>query len=172
MLAQDEDMSAVEQTAPAKSGPSFIVQIALLLVLTLVALGMGWGAGHYLIAPQPAAQDQGAAKKDAEADKKAPAKKDGSEGNVVPIDAIITNVAAPSDVWIRLELSLVFDGPPDQAMARAIHQDILAYIRTIKLPEVEGASGFQHLREDLEERASIRSGGHVKKILIRTLLFE
>jgi flagellar FliL protein len=45
-------------------------------------------------------------------------------------------------------------------------------MRTVKLPQVEGASGFQHLKEDLEERARIRSGGRVKKILIKTLLFE
>jgi flagellar FliL protein len=42
----------------------------------------------------------------------------------------------------------------------------------VKLAQVEGASGFQHLKADLEERAAVRSGGKVRKILIRTLLFE
>jgi flagellar FliL protein len=37
---------------------------------------------------------------------------------------------------------------------------------------MEGASGFLHLREDLDERAGIRSGGLAKRILIRTLLLE
>ena len=45
-------------------------------------------------------------------------------------------------------------------------------IRTVKMHEIEGASGFRHLKEDLEERAAIRSDGHVKQVLIRTLLFE
>jgi flagellar FliL protein len=165
-------MSAVEQTVSGKSGPSFIIQIAVLLVLTLVALAMGWGGGRYLISPLPAqkAADQPSKAEGAKKAKKAPAI--GETANVVPLEAIITNLAAPSTVWVRLELSLVFDGPADQSVARAIGQDILAYIRTVKLAEVEGPSGFQHLREDLEERAAVRSGGRVKRILIRTLLFE
>jgi len=167
-------MSAVEQAAPGKSGPSFIIQIAVLLVLTLAALGMGWGGGRYLISPRPTdkttSQLPEKAKDTKSGQKKA--SQGGKDENVVAIEPIITNLAAPSTVWVRLELSLVFDGPADQAVARAIDQDILAYIRTVKLAEVEGPSGFQHLREDLEERASVRSGGRVKKILIGTLLFE
>jgi flagellar FliL protein len=165
-------MSAVEQAAPQRRGPSFIIQIAALLVLTMVALAMGWGGGRYLISPLPAqkASQPAKAKNGKKEEKKASAET--GDKNVVPLDPILTNLAAPSKVWVRLELSLVFDGPADQSMARAISQDILAYIRTVKLAEVEGPSGFQHLREDLEERASVRSGGHVKKILIRTLLFE
>ena len=57
-------------------------------------------------------------------------------------------------------------------MADAIHQDLLAFVRTVKMHQIEGASGFQHLKADLGERASIRSGGHAKAVLIRTLLFE
>ena len=50
--------------------------------------------------------------------------------------------------------------------------DFLAFVRTLKLHQIEGASGFQHFKADLEDRAAIRSGGHVKQVLIRTLLFE
>ena len=67
---------------------------------------------------------------------------------------------------------LVFEGEPDPAMAAAIHQDLFAYLRTVKLRQVETASGLQHLRSDLAERASIRSEGAVKQILFRALLFE
>jgi flagellar FliL protein len=42
----------------------------------------------------------------------------------------------------------------------------------VKLRQVETASGLQHLRSDLAERASIRSEGAVKQILFRALLFE
>jgi flagellar FliL protein len=165
-------MSAVEQAAPAKSGPSLIIQIVALLVLTLVALAMGWGGGRYLISPLPAQKaDQSSKAKDGKKKEKNTSAEVGDR-YVVSLDPILTNLSAPSKVWVRLELSLVFDGPVDQSIARAISQDILAYIRTVKLAEVEGPSGFQHLREDLEERASVRSGGRVKKILIRTLLFE
>jgi len=45
-------------------------------------------------------------------------------------------------------------------------------VRTVKLHQIEGASGYQHLKADLEERAALRSEGHAKQILIRTLLVE
>ena len=177
-------MAVVEQEeAPVKSGPSFIVQIAVLLVLTAAAVGMGWFSGGYLNAnreapsskaEKPTRIDQAHVKKT----DKAAAGKDGEttvesgELGVLPIETITTNLAAPSNVWVRMELSLVFDGDPDAAVADQIHQDFLAFMRTVKLPQVEGASGFQHLKEDLEERARIRSNGRVRKILIKTLLFE
>jgi flagellar FliL protein len=177
-------MAVIEQQeAPAKSGPSLVVQIAVLLVMTAAAVGMGWFSGGYLNStrgPQSAEVDKPTRidKAHVKTSDKAATRKDGKEKaegaelGVLPIEAITTNLAAPSDVWVRMELSLVFDGEPDAAIAEQIHQDYLAFMRTVKLPQVEGASGFQHLKEDLEERARIRSNGRVKKILIKTLLFE
>jgi flagellar FliL protein len=57
-------------------------------------------------------------------------------------------------------------------MVRTIHEDILAYMRTVTLQQVQGASGFRHLKTDLEERARIRSDGLATQLMIRTLLFE
>ncbi len=57
-------------------------------------------------------------------------------------------------------------------MTEQIHQDLLAYVRTLKLHQIEGASGYQHLKADLDERATLRSGGHVKQVLVRTMLLE
>ena len=177
-------MAVIEQQeAPAKSGPSLVIQIAVLLVLTAAAIGMGWFSGFYLnntrdAGTQKAENPTRIDKAHVKTTDKAATLKDGKpateagELGVLPIEAITTNLAAPSDVWVRMELSLVFDGDPDAAVAETIHQDFLAFMRTVKLPQVEGASGFQHLKEDLEERARIRSHGRVKNILIRTLLFE
>ena len=81
-------------------------------------------------------------------------------------------MAGPTGTWVRLELALVFSGDADLSVAQTIQQDILAYMRTVKIHQVEGASGFHHLRTDLMERASLRSDGKVTDILIRTLLFE
>jgi len=153
-------------SAPPK-GPSLIVQIGLLVGLSVLAAGIGWLAGGTL---QPvdggaAGEHGGAADKDGPQDVIA-------QPNLVMLPGITTNLAAPSDIWLRLELGLVFEGAPDAALADAIHQDLLAFLRTVKLHQVEGASGFQHLKADLEERASIRSEGKVTRVLIRTLLFE
>mgnify|MGYP000882981905 FL=1 len=110
------------------------------------------------------------------------AKKEGEDGDaaggspnplVVPLPPITTNLAAPSDTWARMELSVELDAPSkDPTLIDTIHQDLLAFMRTVKLHQIEGASGFQHLKADLTERAAIRSEGHVKAVLIRTLLFE
>jgi flagellar protein FliL len=181
-------MATADQAIPAKSGPSIVIQIAILLVMTGAAIGIGWLSGSYLngtVPHDPAATEAAAtpAKADAHG---AEAKADGhggakgehgeaASGNPLLLDLppIMTNIAAPSDIWLRVELSVVFDEPPqDPGLADAIHQDLLAFVRTVKMHQIEGASGFQHLKADLGERASIRSGGHAKSILIRTLLFE
>ena len=71
-----------------------------------------------------------------------------------------------------MEASIVLDEPQGEDLPGIIQQDFLAYLRTVKMHQIEGASGLRHLRENLEERAAIRSGGHVKRVLIKTLLFE
>ncbi|UVK47214.1 flagellar basal body-associated protein FliL [Mesorhizobium sp. AR07] len=163
-------MANVEQVQPRK-GPSLAIQAAMLLVVTVAAIGMGWMSGGYLKGvngpvPVPVAPE--------------------NEGKVVQPDAatppggptlvvlapITTNIASPADVWIRLEASVLYDAPQPQPLTEQIQQDLLAFVRTLKMHQIEGASGYQHLKADLEERAAIRSQGHAKQILIRTLLLE
>ena len=48
----------------------------------------------------------------------------------------------------------------------------MAYLRTVSLQQIEGPRGFQHLREDLKERVTIRSDGRVSNLLFRTFLIE
>ncbi|MDX8438575.1 flagellar basal body-associated FliL family protein [Mesorhizobium australafricanum] len=164
-------MVNVEQAQP-KKGPSLVIQLAMLLVMTGAAVGMGWVSGGYLKqgetpAPVPAApENAGTAGKSAEAGKSA------AGPALVQLAPITTNLASPSDVWIRLEASLLYDGPQSPEITEQIHQDLLAYVRTLKLHQIEGASGYQHLKADLEERAMLRSGGHVKQVLVRTMLLE
>lgn len=176
-------MAVTEVSAPpVAKGPSLIVQAAVLLVMTAAAVGGGWFAGGYL--GKEAGQEAATATEPAPAaagGHGAPAGEGGEEGKgeeapvnplLVPLEVMTTNLAAPSKVWARLELSLLLDEPLSQDMVETIHQDLFAYVRTLKLHQIEGASGFQHLKADLEERARIRSDGHVKQILVRTLLFE
>jgi flagellar FliL protein len=166
--------------APSK-GPSLVVQIAVLLVLSLAAAGAGYFSGGMLkgeTAADPAAAAPAAghgAKPEGEHGKAGevddPAAADLARG-VLNLPAITTNLAAPSDTWMRVELAAVFEGEVDVTIADTVHQDILAYLRTVKLHQVEGASGFLHLKDDIRERARIRGEGKVKDILIRTIVFE
>lgn len=157
------------ETAPMAKGPSILIQIAMLAGLTVVALGMGWGAGAYLKSQQAAAPKPAQTK--AAGSEAAPA---ASSVKLVTQDLppITTNMAAPTETWVRMDLSLLLDLPLPTETAAAIHQDLLAFMRTVKMHQVEGPSGFQHLKADLRERAMIRSDGKVRDVLIRTLVYE
>lgn len=164
-------MANAEQMQAPK-GPSLVVQIAMLAGVTVAALGVGWMSGTYLKSseapPKPAKLDHSAKPEEAAKDEKPVA----GAPVLVDLAQITTNLAAPADVWVRMDVSVVYDTPQPAETSQAIHQDLLAYLRTLKMYQVEGASGYQHLKADLQERAAIRSDGHAKDVLIRTLLFE
>ncbi|MCY6382391.1 flagellar basal body-associated FliL family protein [Hoeflea prorocentri] len=168
-----------------KKGGSLVMTIVALLVLTGVAGGGGWLVGS-MVGNQMATDIQ------AEADPVSPLEamaakengdngdgKDGEGAEAVPMTPqtltlapITTNLSYPSDSWVRVEVALVFDAAPDPALAETIHQDVMAYMRTVSLQQIEGPRGFQHLRDDLSERAAIRSDGQVSNVLFRTFLIE
>ena len=58
---------------------------------------------------------------------------------------------------MRVDLALVIEEPDEAARTRLgaeIASDTMAYLRTLDLARLEGASGLQFLREDLNERAT------------------
>ncbi|WP_027056829.1 flagellar basal body-associated FliL family protein [Mesorhizobium erdmanii] len=164
-------MANAEQIQPRK-GPSLIVQGAMLLVVTAAAIGMGWMSGGYLKGVAAPSSVPAAPENEGKATPPAAAQQPGTGPTLVALAPITTNIASPADTWIRMEVSVVYDSPQPPAMSEDIQQDLLAFVRTLKMHQVEGASGYQHLKADLEERASIRSQGHAKQVLIRTLLLE
>lgn len=162
--------SAEEDGGKKKSG--LVVTIAIVLVLSLIAAGGGWMVGG-LIAPQVDQPETAAAEKASGKDEKKEDKaEDKPRENVVALEPITTNLSYPSDNWIRVEVSLVFVNEPDDAIADQIHQDILAYLRTVSLQQIEGPRGFQYLREDLRQRVKLRSEGRVNDLLLRTFVIE
>ncbi|MBS3650336.1 flagellar basal body-associated FliL family protein [Pseudaminobacter sp. 19-2017] len=173
-------MAITDQSAPPPRGPSLVVQGAVLLLMTAAAVGGGWFAGDYLGKNSAPAVAEEATTSQTQAGAHGAAGAPGQAGAhgpavgpvLVPLESMTTNLAAPTTVWIRLEMSLLLEEPLPLELVETIHQDLLAYLRTVKLHQIEGASGYQHLKEDLEERARIRSDGKVKQILVRTLLFE
>lgn len=169
-------MAITEDSAPVnKTGPSAIVQVALVLGLTVAAIGIGWVSGIYLVTRTPVPETTTSAQTP-QPSHAVEASMNNTQAReaagILYLDPITTNLAGNEKIWIRLELALVFNGEIDLVLAQTIHQDILAYLRTAKMNQLTGASGFQHLRSDLTERISTRSAGKVENILIRTLLFE
>lgn len=162
-------MAMAETTAaPMQKGPSIVIQIAMLAGLTATALGIGWGAGAYLKSLQPQAPQPPSAQTPSQ-----PAiATSGLKLITQDLPPITTNMAAPVDTWVRMDVSLLIDKElPAEAVAM-VHQDLLAFMRTVKMHQVEGPSGLQHLKADLRERAMLRTDGKARDVLIRTLVFE
>ncbi|MBZ9775922.1 flagellar basal body-associated FliL family protein [Mesorhizobium sp. CO1-1-8] len=164
-------MANIEQAQPRK-GPSPAIQAGMLLVVTAAAIGMGWMSGGYLKGVDAPASVPVAPENEGKIVQPAAADQPGQGPMLVVLAPITTNIASPAGTWIRMEVSVVYDVPQPQAMSDDIHQDLLALVRTLKMHQIEGASGYQHLKADLEERAAIRSKGHAKQVLVRTLLLE
>ena len=94
---------------------------------------------------------------------------------MVDLPPIVTNLGAPHDTWIRLEGSIILDPkslPHPETVAGQIGDDILAYLRTVSLRQLEGPVGLENIRQDLNERAAIRSGGKVRAFVMRTLVVQ
>jgi flagellar FliL protein len=94
---------------------------------------------------------------------------------IVDLPPIVTNLGAPQDTWVRLEGSIIFDPktlPHPEAVAGEIGDDVLAYLRTVSLHQLEGPIGLENIRQDLNERAATRSGGKVRAFVIRTLVVQ
>lgn len=152
-----------------------------LVVLTAVGGGGGWVIGNMLAPQVKQAEDAAKAAEEAAAGEHGGEAKKEEEGlppisteanGVVALEPITTNLAYPSENWIRLEVALLFNGPPDVKIAEDVHQDIMAYLRTVSLQQVEGPRGFQYLKDDLQERVDLRSEGRVSKVMFRTLVIE
>lgn len=171
-------------TAASKK-PSLIITLAIIALLSAVAGGGGWVVGS-LMRPQevPVTKKETPPTEGAETtDGTAPAEtaevsEDGltrlsTELNgVVALPSITTNLAYPAENWVRMDVSLLFNGKPDLAVTESIHQDIVAYMRTVSLQQLQGPRGFQYLKEDIKERVDLRSEGRVTDIMFRTFVIE
>ena len=101
------------------------------------------------------------------------AKVDNEGFQVVTLPSIVTNLAG-DEGWVRLEAAVLVDGskalPPE--LAARLAQDTTALLRTLSIRQISGASGFQHLREELLDRIKARSADRVRDIMIQSLVIE
>ena len=178
-MADEEEPEGGEKK---KSG--LITTIAAVLVLTLLGGGGGWVVGT-MLAPKlaPAKTADAAAQAEppaAEKPKPAEGEKPGDgppkisteANNVIAIEPITANLFYPADSVIRIELALLFKGPPDVAMAETIHQDVMEYLKTVSLQDIQGPSGFKNLKDDIQERVDLRSEGRVSQVMFRSFVIE
>ena len=165
-LEEGEDEAA---PAPPKK-PSMLSLVAELAILTCFAVGAGGLFGMQVLSGSDNAGTR------PEAISQQGQKSRYSEtANLRPLPPIVTNLASPKGTWIRIEASVVVGADAAagaNALVAAIAEDIVAYLRTVSLAQIEGPSGFLHLREDLNDRARIRTGGKIRELVVQALVLE
>ncbi|WP_062113416.1 flagellar basal body-associated FliL family protein [Aureimonas sp. AU40] len=171
--------------------------IAVVAGLTLLAGGGGAALG-FLLKPAPApapatetaASDPAAAAAHGEAkpgehSAKAETGEGGSLANkeakgqppretFVAIPAILTDLASPVGAQVRLEMGLVLrseEKVDETVLSSQIQADTLVFLRTLELAQIEGSRGLLHLKEDLLERARLRSPA-VVDVTVRSLVVK
>lgn len=158
-----------EQEAP--KGPSIVVVLLLVVVLTAVAGATGGGLGLFLAPTMDAAKE--AAKKKEEPDENPPAYSGGQR--LKALTPIVTNLAKPSQIFIRLESTVIFSKAPEtdpSELTAKLSNDFLNFLRTLTIGRIEGPSGILHLKTDLTEIARIRSEGLIEEVVISSLVVE
>ena len=186
------------ETGKGKGG--LLTTMIVVLLLSLMGAGVGFAVGVFLQTEpskeaknSPATDETFAKKEVAEGDsgshggKPAEDKQEETEEGeetaiedlakdlkIVPIPAVLTTLSEPAGKWIRLEGSILA-APGEKTpelLAEQAGEQILAYLRTLRLEQLRSASGFLALRDDLNENVKTLSGGQVHSILIHGLLVE
>lgn len=150
--------------AEGKKGSLLLGLMVPLLVLTIVAGAGGWLIGGQINAARsapPPAEIKG--------------EKASQTAAVRELPPIVTNLAAPDGAWVRLQTAIVYDKADAKDMdvlSSKVMDDTMAFVKTLTVTQLQGASGLQHLREDLNDRAALRSDGRIKEMMIEMLVIE
>ena len=154
---------------PAPAGLTTPQFFGALAIMTVIAVGTGFALAYTVQERIEAAQIQAEAAPPPEPVRFA------GEIAMERLAPIVTNLVDPADAWIRVDLSLVMDTlEPDERkrLSSEIAANTLAFLRTLTLAQIEGASGLQFLREDLSERAATRSNGRIRELILETLVVQ
>ena len=167
----------VADTRPAPKPSSAFAFAAVMLILTGVGVGFGGLTGLQLWGRMEKAAEAQArpAPNSAAGTGQAVKGRYAAGASLTPLAPIVTNLASPEHTWVRLEALLVTEGEQTadmNALSAQIVEDVVAFLRTVSLTQIQGASGFQHLREDLNDRVRVRSGGKVRDMVVQSLIIE
>jgi flagellar protein FliL len=90
------------------------------------------------------------------------------------LPAIVTNLGGGKS-WVRLQTAMVFD-PHElkhaDTLVPELMSDLTAFINTLDVRDIEGSDGLRRLQEELNERAKIRSEGHVHELIVESLVVQ
>lgn len=169
-MTLSDESEPLQIQGPVQSGPNLVVWLAVVAAMTLCACAAGVGLGVGLRKtfpkePPPLISALG---------EQTPTKY-GGDTAIQEIPPVITNLSGPDGSWVRIQASIVFDREllkKPEATAAEIGDDIMGFMRTLTPSQISGASGLQHLHEDLNERAAIRSGGRVRELILQSVVVQ
>lgn len=173
MAEKKPALPAPDKDGGKAKGEMSLAQNAIgFLVAGLIGVGVGAFQGLQAKAPENASKAVDPSSAAPGADRKfAPI----MEMGTLDLAPVVTNLASPPDIWVRIEGALLFEGktlPHGEALAGQIAGDLLAFMRTQTLQQIQGVAGLQHLRQDLNERVVTRSEGHVREFIIKSLVVQ
>ncbi|MFT0893098.1 flagellar basal body-associated protein FliL [Pseudochelatococcus sp. G4_1912] len=171
------DVTVVENPpAPPQEGGARTIIMAI-VVLTLLAILLGGGIGFLM----SSSIEKNIARKEEQAasSHSGPAPKHYTDDiTLVQLEPITTNLMSPDSVFIKIESSLVVPKEVGEdknliaILTAEISQDLLTFMRTVTLAQLQGPSGLQNLREDLSDRVAIRSEGKVRELILETVVVQ
>lgn len=173
-------MPDIHEGKATRANDRLIFAIVVLL-LTLVGTGAGISISLLLqsnTANESTARDAGTASEKAGHDAEpkeqtAPAAQELLK--VLGFPPVLAMLAEPQGSWVRLEGSLLIRADAETApelLSETSAERILVFLKTVKLQQIQSASGFLGLRDDLTEMLRALSAGEVHAILIHGLVVE
>jgi flagellar FliL protein len=94
---------------------------------------------------------------------------------LTPFAPITANIAVPDTVWLRLEGSMAVkpkDGVKPADVVQLASNKMVAYVKTLKLTDIQGPVGFLALNSDLNEIVRNATDGQARSVLISGFIVE
>ena len=57
-------------------------------------------------------------------------------------------------------------------IARQLSDDLLAFLKTVHLRDIDSPAGYADFRHELDERAAIRTAGKISKLFLQTMVVQ
>ncbi|HXF55710.1 MAG TPA: flagellar basal body-associated FliL family protein [Hyphomicrobiaceae bacterium] len=163
-------------TPAAEGEPKASSLMALVLPLLIVTvLAAGTGAVIGLMLPQHNNEVQTAQTGHGQTSHDKDSGRRAAGASLKALPPITTNLVDQKSTWVRLEAAIVLEGEPPadiDVLGGKVADDIMAFLRTVQLAQIEGPSGLQNLREDLNDLVRIRSAGKVRELVLQSLIVE
>mgnify|MGYP000022790810 CR=1 FL=1 len=171
------DLTVIDKPEEPPKGEGARPIILAVIVLTVLSIVLGGGIGFLM--SSSIEENVVRKEKKAEAVRWAPPPKSYNDDIVlVKLNPVTTNLMSPDSIFIKVEASLVVPKALGEqtsvmdAMSADISQDILNFLRTVTLAQIQGPAGLQNLREDLNDRGNIRSEGKVRELILETMVVQ